>query len=45
MGKETDLVLFHGEPHGVVIVGKPWNRVRHMRAVVEWFDRFLKPDP
>lgn len=44
MGKETDLVLFHGEPHGVVIVGKPWNRVRHMRAVVEWFDRFLKPD-
>lgn len=44
MGKEVDMVLFHGEPHAVVIVGKPWNRVRHMRAVLEWFDRFLKPD-
>jgi dipeptidyl aminopeptidase/acylaminoacyl peptidase len=44
MGKETDLVLFFGEPHAIVVVGKPWNRVRHMRAIVEWFDRFLRPD-
>ena len=43
MGKEVDLILFHGEPHAVVIVGKPWNRVHHMRAVQEWFDRHLKP--
>jgi dipeptidyl aminopeptidase/acylaminoacyl peptidase len=42
MGKETDLVLFHGESHAVVVQGKPWNRVRHMRAVLEWFDRYLK---
>ncbi len=44
MGKEVDMVLFHGEPHAVVVVGKPWNRVRHMRALLEWYDRFLKPD-
>ncbi len=44
MGKEVDMVLFHGESHSVVITGKPWNRVRHMRALLEWFDRFLKPD-
>jgi len=44
MGKEVDMVLFHGEPHAIVIVGKPWNRVRHMRALQEWFDRFLKTD-
>jgi dipeptidyl aminopeptidase/acylaminoacyl peptidase len=43
MGKETDLVLFHGEPHAIIIVGKPWNRVRHMEAVQGWFDRWLKP--
>lgn len=44
MGKEVDMVLFHGESHSLVITGKPWNRVRHMRALLEWFDRFLKPD-
>ena len=45
MGKEVDLVLFHGEPHAVVIVGKPWNRVRHMRALVGWYDRHLATLP
>ncbi|HLQ62139.1 MAG TPA: S9 family peptidase [Candidatus Acidoferrales bacterium] len=45
LGKEVDLVLFHGESHLVVMQGKPWNRVRHMRAVLEWFDRHLKPAP
>ena len=44
MDKQVDMVLFHGESHSLVITGKPWNRVRHMRALLEWFDRFLKPD-
>jgi dipeptidyl aminopeptidase/acylaminoacyl peptidase len=43
MGREVDLVVFHGEPHGMVVQGRPWNRVRHMRAVLEWFDRHLQP--
>jgi dipeptidyl aminopeptidase/acylaminoacyl peptidase len=42
MNKETDLVIFHGEPHALVVQGKPWNRVRHMRYVLDWFDRHLK---
>ncbi len=42
MGREVDLVLFHGESHPMVVQGRPWNRVRHMRAVQEWFDRHLK---
>jgi dipeptidyl aminopeptidase/acylaminoacyl peptidase len=42
MGREVDLVVFHGEPHAVVVQGRPWNRVRHMRAVREWFDRHLQ---
>ena len=41
MGREVDLVLFHGEPHGVVLAGRPWNRVRHMEAVLEWWRRYL----
>ena len=35
-------VVFHNEPHAMVVQGRPWNRVRHMRAVLEWFDRHLK---
>jgi dipeptidyl aminopeptidase/acylaminoacyl peptidase len=42
MGREVDLVVFHAEPHGMVVQGRPWNRVRHMRAVREWFDRHLQ---
>src|SRR5262249_38599004 len=42
MGREVDLVVFHGESHAVVVQGRPWNRVRHMRAVLEWFDAHLK---
>jgi dipeptidyl aminopeptidase/acylaminoacyl peptidase len=42
MGREVDLVVFHGESHAVAVQGRPWNRVRHMRAVREWFDRHLR---
>ena len=42
MGREVDLVVFHGEPHAVVVAGKPWNRVEHMRYVLDWWDRHLK---
>ena len=41
LGREVDLVVFHGEAHGMVVQGRPWNRVRHMRAVREWWDRHL----
>ncbi len=41
MEREVDLLIFHSEPHGLVVLGRPWNRVRHMRAVLEWFDRHI----
>ena len=41
LGREVDLMVFHGEAHGMVVMGRPWNRVRHMRAVLEWFGRHL----
>jgi len=42
LGREVELIIFHGEPHGITIAGKPWNRVRHMRAVLEWWERYLR---
>jgi dipeptidyl aminopeptidase/acylaminoacyl peptidase len=44
MAREVDLVVFHGESHAMTMMGRPWNRVRHMRAVREWFDRFLRAE-
>jgi dipeptidyl aminopeptidase/acylaminoacyl peptidase len=41
MGREVDLVVFHAEPHAIVVQGKPWHRVLHMRVVREWFDQHL----
>jgi len=42
MGREVDLVVFNGEPHALVVAGKPWNRVEHMRYVLDWWDTHLK---
>jgi dipeptidyl aminopeptidase/acylaminoacyl peptidase len=42
LGREVDLLIFSGEPHAIVVAGKPWNRVRHMRAVTEWWARHLQ---
>jgi dipeptidyl aminopeptidase/acylaminoacyl peptidase len=41
LGRDPELFIFHGEPHGLTTIGKPWNRVRHMRAMLEWWDRHL----
>jgi dipeptidyl aminopeptidase/acylaminoacyl peptidase len=42
MGREVDLVVFNGEPHAVVTAGKPWNRIEHMRYVLDWWESHLK---
>ena len=42
MGREVDLLIFEGEPHALTTAGRPWNRVRHLRAILEWWDRHLK---
>ncbi len=45
LGREVELTIFHGEPHALTTVGKPWNRVRQMRSVLEWWGRSLGRTP
>jgi dipeptidyl aminopeptidase/acylaminoacyl peptidase len=42
-GVESRLVLFRGENHELSRSGKPRHRLRRLREIVGWFDRFLKP--
>ncbi len=41
-GVESRLVLFHGENHNLSRSGKPHHRLRRLREIVSWFDRYLK---
>jgi len=41
-GVETRLCIFKGESHGMVVVGKPKNRVRYWREMLDWFNKHLK---
>lgn len=41
-GVETRLCLFHGENHELSRSGKPKHRVRRLREITEWFDKYLK---
>jgi dipeptidyl aminopeptidase/acylaminoacyl peptidase len=41
LGRTVDMVLIAGESHAVVVVGRPWSRVHHMRATLEFFLRHL----
>jgi dipeptidyl aminopeptidase/acylaminoacyl peptidase len=40
LGRETDLVVFR-DSHHLIYSGPPRNRVAHMEAIVEWFQRYL----
>ena len=42
-GVDSRLCLFHGENHSLSRIGKPLARVRRLREMVGWFDRYLKP--
>jgi len=41
-GVESRLVLFHGENHELSRGGKPLHRMRRLREIADWFDRYLK---
>jgi dipeptidyl aminopeptidase/acylaminoacyl peptidase len=45
LGREVELTIFHGEPHALTTMGKPWNRVRQMQSVLEWWGRYLDGRP
>lgn len=41
-GVETRVCLFHGENHELSRSGKPKHRIRRLREISGWFDRYLK---
>lgn len=43
LGVPTRMVLFKGEHHGLSRVGRPRNRLRRLREITGWMDRYLRP--
>ena len=43
-GVPARLVLFHGENHELSRSGKPVHRLRRLREITEWFDRYTKKE-
>lgn len=41
-GVETRLCVFKGENHFLGISGKPKNRIRRLKEMTNWFDKYLK---
>lgn len=41
-GVPTRLCLFHGENHELSRSGKPRHRVRRLREMMDWFEKYLK---
>ncbi len=42
-GVESRLCMFRGENHDLSRSGKPQQRIRRLREITDWFDRYLKP--
>lgn len=42
-GKTAEMLIFPGEGHDLTRSGLPSHRVARLHAVVDWFDRWLKP--
>ncbi len=40
-GVESRMVIFKGESHGLSRGGKPKHRIRRLRELSDWFDRYL----
>ena len=41
-GVPARLCVFHGENHELSRSGKPKNRIRRLREITEWFEKYLK---
>ena len=41
-GVESKLVLFHGENHELSRSGKPKHRLRRLKEITEWFNKYLR---
>lgn len=44
LGVETRLCVFHGENHELSRSGRPRSRIRRMQEILDWYDRYLKPE-
>ncbi|MCL6454904.1 MAG: S9 family peptidase [Alicyclobacillus sp.] len=42
LGRTVEMLLYPDESHGMSRNGKPWHRIHRLRAIVGWFDRYLK---
>ncbi len=42
-GVEARLCMFRGENHELSRSGKPKHRIRRLKEITDWFDRFLEP--
>ncbi len=40
-GTATRMVLFKGEPHGLSRIGKPSRRIRRLKEMMEWMDKWI----
>lgn len=43
-GVESRICLFHGENHELSRSGQPKHRIRRLKEITEWFDRYLKEE-
>ena len=43
-GVEVRMCLFHGESHGLSRIGKRHHRLRRLKEITEWMDRWLKQE-
>lgn len=41
-GVETRMCVFHGENHDLSRSGKPYNRLRRLKEITDWFDQHTK---
>lgn len=44
IGIPTRMILFKNESHGLSRNGHPRNRIRRLREITAWMDRYLRPD-
>ncbi|MBN2448683.1 MAG: S9 family peptidase, partial [Phycisphaerae bacterium] len=42
MGRETEMVRFEGESHGLSRGGRPQNRAERLRRIVGWFNKHMR---
>ena len=43
-GVDTRIVIFKGESHELSRSGRPTHRIRRMKEITAWLDKYLTPD-